>query len=174
MSNFFRPEAIAAVTRWREVIVALAIMAAGVWVVMQPGGIIMTGFGYVLIGLGAVILVPAVRRARFATGGQGPGVVQVDEQRIVYMGPVTGGTMALDDLSVLSVRRDREGGTAWVLADAAQLLVIPVDAAGADALFDAFSALPGLNVDRLIDAVQSRTLGSQKLWTRKTPLALTP
>ncbi|MEJ6392795.1 hypothetical protein V8J82_05970 [Gymnodinialimonas sp. 2305UL16-5] len=174
MNSFFRPEAMSALTRWREVIVALIIAALGVWIALRPGGIIVAGFGYVLIGLGLAFLIPALRRARFATDGQGAGIVQVDEQRITYMGPVTGGAMALDDLAILSVRRDGLGQTSWVLADATQLLVIPVDAAGADALFDTFSALPGLNIDRLIAAVQSRTGGSQQLWSRKRPVALTP
>lgn len=176
--SFFRPEAIAAVTRWREVIVAGVIIALGIWIALRPGGMIVTGFGYVLIGLGAVAMVPAVRRARFLRGGDGPGVVQIDEGRILFMGPETGGAMALDDLSVLSVRRDREGNSAWVLADATQLLVIPIDAAGADGLFDAFAALPGLNIDRLVASVQNRTQGSTRLWARdgslKPPLALTP
>lgn len=171
--SFFRPEAVAAVTRWREVIVAGVIITLGIWISLRTGGMIVTGFGYVLIGLGAVAMVPAVRRARFMRGGDGPGVVQIDEGRILFMGPETGGAMALDDLSVLSVRRDREGTNAWVLADATQLLVIPIDAAGADGLFDAFAALPGLNIDRLVASVQSRTEGSQRLWAREHPLALT-
>lgn len=173
MSGFFRPEAKAALARWREVLVATFIIALGLWIAAKPAGMIVTGFGYVLIGLGAVALVPAVRRARFFTGGEGPGVVQIDEGRILFMGPETGGAMALDDLSVLSVRRTRDGKSAWVLADATQLLVIPVDASGADALFDAFAALPGLNIDRLIAAVQSRTQGSARLWARDRPVALT-
>lgn len=174
MSGFFRPEAMAVLTRWREVLMAAAVILIGVWIAMRPGGVIVTGFGYVLIGLGAAFMVPAVRRARFLTGTDGPGAVQVDERRILYMGPVSGGAMALDDLRVLSVRRDGADQVTWVLADTTQLLVIPVDAAGADALFDAFAALPGLNVERLIQAVQSRTKGSQRLWVRDTPLALTP
>lgn len=173
MSGFFRPEAIAAVTRWREVIVAGVVIALGIWIAWPPGGMIVTGFGYVLIAIGVVAMVPAVRRARFMTGGQGPGVVQIDEGRILFMGPETGGAMALDDLSVLSVRRDRQGNSAWVLADRSQLLVIPVDAAGADALFDAFAALPGLHIDKLIASVQSRTQGSTRLWAREHPVALT-
>lgn len=173
MSGFLRPEAKALLIRWSEVIVVGVIIGIGLWIALPPGGLIVTGFGYVLMCLGAVAMVPAVRRARFVSGGQGPGVVQIDEGRILFMGPETGGAMALDDLSVLSVRRDRGGKTAWVMADATQLLVIPVDAAGADALFDAFAALPGLHIDRLIAAVQSRTHGSQRLWARNAPVALT-
>ncbi|MBL4628266.1 MAG: hypothetical protein JKY00_09555 [Roseicyclus sp.] len=174
MSSFFRPEAIAAISRWREVLVVAVIIILGVWIAARPGGMIMTGFGYVLVALGAVVMVPVIRRARFVRGGQGPGVVQIDEQRILYMGPETGGAMALDDLSILSIRRDRDGNSAWVLADASQLLVIPVDASGADALFDAFAALPGLNIDRLVASVQSRTKGSHRLWARNPSAALTP
>ena len=174
MSSFLRPEAMAALTRWREVLMALAVIAIGLWIALRPGGIVVTGFGYVLIATGIAFMVPALRRARFVTGGEGPGAVQVDEGRILYMGPITGGTMALDDLRILSVRRDGSDQVTWVLADATQLLVIPVDAAGADALFDAFASLPGLNVDRLIRAVQSRAKGSQRLWARDRPLALTP
>lgn len=174
MSGFFRPEALAVLGRWREVAMAAAVIAIGFWIALRPGGVIVTGFGYVLIALGAAFMVPALRRARFVAGNDGPGAVEVDEGRILYMGPETGGTMALDDLRVLTVRRDGGDRVAWVLADEAQLLVIPVDAAGADALFDAFAALPGLNVERLIRAVQSRTKGSQKVWSRERPVALTP
>ncbi|MEJ6390348.1 hypothetical protein [Gymnodinialimonas ulvae] len=174
MSGFFRPEAMAVLGRWREVGMATAVILIGVWIALRPGGVIVTGFGYVLIALGTAFMVPALRRARFFAGKDGPGAVQVDEGRILYMGPVTGGTMALDDVRVLSVRRDGDDQVTWVLADEAQLLVIPVDAAGADALFDAFAALPGLNVERLIRAVQSRTKGSQKVWSRERPVALTP
>ncbi len=173
MSGFFRPEATAAVVRWREVGFAALIMGIGVWIAWPPGGLFATGFGYVLVLVGAFYMVPALRRARFINGGHGPGIVQIDEGRILFMGPETGGTMALDDLAVLSVRRDSIGATAWVLADAKQLLVIPVDASGADLLFDAFSALPGVHIDKLIAAVQSRTPGSTRLWVRDNPLALT-
>jgi hypothetical protein len=163
----------AALMRWREVAVAVAIITLGVWIAAKPAGMIVTGFGYVLIALGTITLVPAVRRARFITGSEGPGIVQIDEGRILFMGPETGGAMALDDLRQLSLRSDRDGHSAWVLANATQLLVIPVDAAGADGLFDAFASLPGLHIDRLITSVQSRTRGSQRLWVRDHPVALT-
>ena len=166
LTDFLRPEAKAVLRQWSEVILASAVIALGVWIVLRPGGIIITGFGYVVVAVGAAGLIPALRRARFRTDGEGPGVVQIDEGRISYLGPVTGGTMALDDLTVLSVRHDHGGQTAWVLADPSQLLVIPVDASGADALFDAFSTLPGLNLDKVIRAVQSRTKGSERLWLR--------
>ena len=43
---------------------------------------------------------------------------------------------------------------------------IPVDAAGAEALFDAFTALPGLGAKRLLAARQTLRTGTQTLWRR--------
>jgi hypothetical protein len=172
MTGFLRPEVAAALHRWREVIAALAAIALGLWIAASPGPVVQ-GAGYVLAALAALALIPAIRRARFATGGQGPGVVQVVEGRILYMGPVTGGAVSVREMTSLSLRRDHEGGTAWVLTEPGQLLVIPVDAAGADALFDAFTALPGLGVQRLLAARQSVREGTETLWRRRDVPALT-
>ncbi len=54
------------------------------------------------------------------------------------------------------------------------MLVVPVDATGADALFDAFTTLPGLGAQRLLAARQGSRVGEQVLWRRASPLALTP
>ena len=172
MSGFLRPEVAALLTRWREVLGTLAVMAAGGWIAARPG-LIVQGFGYALIGLAAIALVPAIRRARFAADGQGPGVVQVVEGRILYMGPETGGAVSIGELSSLSLRRDHEGNSAWLLQEPGQMLVIPVDAAGAEALFDAFTALPGLGAQRLLAARRSLRSGTQTLWRRADLPALT-
>jgi hypothetical protein len=172
MSGFLRPEAAATLRRWREVLVALAVIALGLWIAASPGPILQ-GAGYVLAALAAAALVPAIRRARFAPGGEGPGVVQVVEGRILYMGPVTGGAVSVRELTSLSLRRDTEGRAAWVLTEPGQLLAIPVDAAGAEALFDAFTALPGLGPQRLLAARQSVRPGTETLWRRQNVPALT-
>lgn len=172
MSGFLRPEAAATLTRWREVLVALAVMALGLWIAARPG-LILQGAGYALMLAAAVALIPAVRRARFAAEGQGPGVVQVVEGRIVYMGPQTGGAVSLGELTSLSLRRDHEGNAAWLLHEPGQMLVIPVNAAGAEALFDAFTALPGLGSQRLLAARQGLRTGTQILWRRADLPALT-
>ncbi|MBF9057571.1 hypothetical protein HKCCSP123_00070 [Rhodobacterales bacterium HKCCSP123] len=172
MSGFLRPEAAATLTRWREVLAALAVMGAGFWIAARPG-LILQGAGYALILAAAIALVPAIRRARFAADGQGPGVVQVVEGRIVYMGPQTGGAVSIRELTSLSLRRDLEGNAAWLLHEPGQMLVIPVDAAGAEALFDAFTALPGLGSQRLLAARQGARQGTQTLWRRADLPALT-
>lgn len=172
MSGFLRPEAVAALTRWREVLAALAVIAAGAWIAARPG-LIVQGFGYVLIAMAALALIPAIRRARFAAGGLGPGVVQVVEGRILYMGPTTGGAVSLGDLTGLSLRRDHLGRAAWILQEPGQFLVVPVDAAGAEALFDAFTALPGLGAERLLSARRGTAEGTFPLWRRDALPALT-
>ena len=173
MTGFFRPEARALVWRWREVLAALAVVGLGLWVVTSRG-VVVSGFGYVLIAIGAVGLVPALRRARFAAGGDGPGIVQLDEGRVTYMGPVHGGVISLDEIEVLSLRRTPEGGRFWVLAEGAAVLVVPVDALGAEALFDGFARLPGLSSARLLEALDGTAPGTTRLWQRRAPPALTP
>lgn len=173
MNGFLRPEVAALLRHWREVIAACTVIALGLWIAARPG-IIVQGFGFVLAGLAALALIPAIRRARFASDGQGPGVVQVVEGRILYMGPTTGGAVSLGDLTAVALRRDHTGAAAWILSEPGQLLVVPVDATGADALFDAFTTLPGLGGQRLLAARQGSRVGEQVLWQRVSRPALTP
>ena len=166
MSGFLRPDAVRSLRRWREVLAALGLAALGVWIAASPGPVVQ-GFGWVLVLVGAAALIPAIRRARFAASGEGPGIVRVDEGRILYMGPVEGGAMALDDIAELSLRRARDGGGAtWVLGGPDTVLEIPVDAAGGDALFDAFAALPGLSPRMLLSARADGRPGTLPLWRR--------
>ena len=173
MNGFLRPEVVALLTRWREVIGVACVLALGLWIAARPGPVVQ-GFGYVLVAGAVLALIPAVRRARFVSDGQGPGVVQVVEGRILYMGPLTGGAVSVGDLTSLALRRDPDGNAAWILSEPGQMLVVPVDAVGADALFDAFTTLPGLGAQRLLAARQGSRFGEQVLWRRASPLALTP
>ncbi len=168
MSGFLRPEAAATLRQWRDVLAALAVIALGLWITYSPGPIVQ-GFGWVLVAGGALMFLPALRRARFAArghAGAGPGVVRIDEGRVLYMGPVTGGAIALREMTALHLRRDDATTAHWVLAEAGALLTIPTDAAGSDALFDAFTALEGLSADRLIAALSGDQPGTTRLWVR--------
>ncbi len=176
MSGFLRPEAAETLSRWRDVLAALAVIALGLWVIWRPGPIVQ-GFGWVLIAGGAVWLIPAFRRARFSAAGHagdGPGVVKVDEGRVLYLGPITGGTVALREMTALSLRRAPDGSALWVLTEPGTLVTIPTDASGADALFDAFTALEGLSADRLLRALADNNPGTTRLWSRQSPSALPP
>lgn len=168
MTGFVRPEVATALRRWREVIAALAAIGLGLWIALQPGPIVQ-GFGWVLTALGAIGVLPAIRRALLAglaRPGEGPGVVKVDEGRVLYLGPVTGGTIALPDLTHLSLRGDAEGRMVWVLVDPTALVTIPTDAAGAEALLDALLALDGVSAQTVHAALSRRTPGTTRIWAR--------
>lgn len=172
-SGFLRPEVAAILRRWSEVLAALAVVALGLWIAWRPGPVVQ-GFGWVLVLAGGLAIIPALRRARFASTGEGPGVVEVDERRVLFMGPTHGGTVAIDDLASVSLRRMEDRRAAWVLVEGDQLLVIPTDARGAEALFDAFSALPGLSLEAVLAAHEGGEPGTTRLWTRPPRGALTP
>ncbi|MFW5641652.1 MAG: hypothetical protein ACOCY0_02695 [Roseicyclus sp.] len=165
MAEFLRPGAVAALRKWREVLAALGLVALGLWIAAFPGPVVQ-GFGWVLVAVGTAVLIPASRRARFAASGEAPGVVNVVERRILYMGPTHGGAVALDDIDHLSIRRMEDGRAAWILVENDSVLAIPVEAAGAEALFDAFTALPGLSAKALLAARDASRPGTTRLWSR--------
>ncbi len=150
--SFIRPELIAAAHRWREVIAALALAILGLWAV-AGGGYLLTPLGLATLALGAGWAVLAFRRLRFRQDGEAPGIVRVTEAQIAYYGPRIGGFVGLPDLAELRLLTLR-GRRIWKLKQAdGRLLHIPVEAQGAEALFDAFAALPGMDTAALVAAL---------------------
>ncbi len=160
-----RPEVRTLLWRWREVAVGVAVAAFGLWWAVFGLGIMPVVGGAVAL-VGVALTLGAVQRLRFARGGGGAGVVQIDERRVAYFGPLTGGVVDLDDLATLAL--DGTGKPAhWrLLARGGDTLDIPVDAENADALFDAFAALPGLRAERLIAALNGPRGTVTPLWSR--------
>lgn len=168
-----RPELAAALHRWREPLIAAGIVLAGLWVATR-GGWLLGPIGLLIAALGAGLAVTALRRVRFARKVGAPGVVEVDEGQVAYLGPATGGFLSLRELveiRLIAVQGQRH----WRLKQTdGQALIIPVDAAGADALYDAFAALPGVDMGRFLAAMEAKappTDLSSPLWRRATPLA---
>ena len=162
--SFVRPEAARALRRWREAIVAGCVAALGIYWAFGSG--ILSWIGYALAGAGLGLGAAAVQRARFRTGGDGPGVVQVNERRLTHFGPLSGGMADLEEVTAL-----RLDATArpphWMLDTPGQpALAIPVNAEGAEALFDAFAALPGLDTGRLVQALQHPRDHAGVIWQR--------
>lgn len=147
-----RPEVQAVLWRWREVALGAGVLGLGLWL-MQLGGYLLVPLG-AAVGLAGVALgVLAWRRLRFFAAGEAPGVIQIDEGQISYMGPQVGGFVSLRDLVEVRLIRVR-GRRLWRLKQSdGQALLIPVEAAGAEALFDAFSSLPGLSSAGLVAAL---------------------
>ena len=147
-----REGARAALWQWREVIAAGVVAALGLWVA-TGGGWVLVPFGLLVAAFGAGLAVQGWRRMRFAQGADAPGIVEVDEGQISYMGPEVGGFVSVPELVELRLVALR-GRRLWRLKQAdGQALLVPVDAAGAEALFDVFAALPGMDMPGLLAAL---------------------
>lgn len=170
MADFLRPEARAVVWRWREVLFAAAIGVLGLWWAWGSFGVV-RWIGVALLGIAVVLALAGVQRARFRQDGTGPGIVTLDERRLVYMGPLTGGAMDVADLTRLELEPAARPAPHWVLTGiGGQSLAIPVNAEGAEALFDVFAALPGISSRAMLDVLE-RTPGARVVvWQRKRPL----
>ena len=170
MTSFIRPEAKDAITRWREALIGVACTACGLWLFLQPGHLLKFPGGAFLIG-GLALLWIGVQRGRFRASGAGPGTVDVDEGRVVYYGPLTGGSIDLRELSRL-VYDPTLHPAHWRLEQSGQAaLLVPVNAAGAQDLFDAFSTLPGLRMDKVLRATRGASTHSIVLWQRDTSMS---
>lgn len=169
-----RPEALATILRWRELMGGLAIAAGGVWV-MSWGGLFYLGLGGLVALTGLGLAFSAVRRLRFHVTGAAPGLVQVDEGQIAYLAPGNGGFVALSELTSVEMVFDARGGRHWRLAQAGlPTVTIPAAAAGADALFDAFVSLPGARPGHILAALDRRPEeGPVTVWRRDRRPALT-
>lgn len=160
--SFIRPDAQATLLRWREFLIGMGLDLAGLVTVFGPTRANLI-FGVLMMSLGTVLMFVGLQRARFRATGGGVGVVDVDERQISYFGPLAGGTVALEDLSRIAVVPPH----AWELSDSqGHRLEIPVDAEGGDALFDAFSALPGISASRLADATRACPVSRTTVWEK--------
>lgn len=148
-----RDEARATLHRYREVIAAGAAALVGLWLVWL-GGLLLVPVGLAVLALAAVWALTALRRLRFAQNVAAPGVVEVDEGQVGYLGPDLGGYVSLSELVEIRLIR-LYGARSWRLKQAdGQALLIPVAATGAEKLFDAFAVLPGLDMPALIAALE--------------------
>jgi hypothetical protein len=154
-----RPEVRALARRWADPAAGAALAGLGLWLVLG-GGWLTAALGVALAALGAGWLVLALRRRRFAADPGAPGIVEIDEGRVRYLHPVLPGEISLDDLAELHLAHFR-GRRVWRMVDTGgRGLVVPLDAAGAPALFDAFAALPGLDTAALVAALAPQGAGA--------------
>ncbi|WP_299723787.1 hypothetical protein [uncultured Tateyamaria sp.] len=163
--TFFRPEATAALWRWREVLVGIALAVLALWWLAGPGGLLGYLAPVMLVAAGALIMV-GLQRGRFRSAGGGLGTVQVDEGQVTYFGPLTGGAVALREMSRL-ILDGAQRPAHWRLEQQGQPpLMIPIDADGADALFDAFASLPGLKTERMLAQLHDTPDTPVVIWER--------
>lgn len=160
--SMIRPEARAALWRWREIFAAGLVILWGLrWALTSFG--IVKGLGWVLVILGAGLLIAAFQRLRFRQGGGGPGIVTIEERRVVYFGPDSGGVLDMDSLHMLQL--NPAPALTWELRDDGNnQLNIPINAEGADALFDLFVALPGIKTEAMLDALRHPPQTRVTIW----------
>ena len=159
-----RPEILAALTRWREVIASAAVIAVGLWIGSAPGPVL-TMFGAIIIAFGAAAAFASYRRARFRLEIDAPGLVEIDEGQISYLSPAMGGSVELSQLSEIQVLVVAGNRRCWRLKQSdGQTLLVPLAAAGADALVDSFASLPGLDGSKLQTALATTSVEPVTLW----------
>lgn len=144
-----RAEAWAFLHRWREVAFGFCIASVGLWL-FGLGGFVLGPLGLGVIALGAGLALTGWRRLRFAQEVAAPGVVEVIEGEVRFFGPTFGGALSLADLTEIRLMTMR-GRRLWRLKQSdGQVLLIPIDAAGAAGLYDAFATLPGMDMPALL------------------------
>jgi len=168
--SFVRPEVLRVLRRWRGVLTGGAIATIGIWWIVTSIGLL-GWIGWVVLAAGLALSFTGLQRLRFAVGQGGPGVVSITEGQVAYFGPLTGGVVALSELTRLDI--DHSGTPAhWCLHQPGQpVLAIPVTAENADALFDSFAALPGLNTERLLAQMHATRPHIAVIWQRDLPAA---
>lgn len=176
---------------WREVIAAGLTACFGIWLFLR-GGWFFQPLGLGVITIAAIWAMAARRQMHFRRQIAAPGLVEVVEGAIrLYAVPVRpatpltgmdgaegditsrppasltfGGEVALRDLTEIRMLR-LSGHQHWRLKTRdGQALLIPVDAAGAESLANAFAALPGIDMGRLSAALSPSGPEMQTLWTR--------
>jgi len=168
--SFIRPEVATLLHRWRGILIGAAVALLGLWWVLTSTGLL-GWIGWAVIAAGLALAFTGFQRLRFASGRGGPGVVSITEGQVAYFGPLTGGVVALSELSRLDI--DHSGTPAhWRLHQPGQpMLAIPVTAENAEALFDIFAALPGLSMERLLSQMHPQGAQVAVIWQRDAPPA---
>lgn len=164
-----RPDLRAWIARRSEALVAGAILLAGLWLALR-GGWFFAALGGLVLLVGLSLLLGAIRRLPFRRTIDAPGMVEIDEGAVRYYGAaVLGGEIALRDLVEIRLLRLKGRGH-WRLRSASgEALLVPVDAAGSEALADAFTALPGLDMGAVSTAlahVADRPDAVRTVWRR--------
>ena len=170
MGDFLRPEVRALLWRWREVLLACAVISLGLWWALDGVGITIW-LGYIFIAIGIGWAVAGFQRALFAQGGDGAGFVQVRERRLAYFGPLDGGVMDVADLTKLELDPGSHPDPSWILTGVGgQRIAIPINAKGSESLFDVFATLPGIRTETVLDVLSRTPNARVTLWSKTKPL----
>lgn len=162
--SFIRPELQRKLWRWREVLVGVFLAACGMtWAVTQNG--VLAAVGTSLAIVGALVTFAGFQRTRFRVGAGGPGVVHVDERQVTYYGPHDGGSVSIDALVSVVLDPSAKPHAVWILTDVTGLTVaIPTHAENAEALFDVFSTLDGIQTENMLSQLRTNPDKRVRIW----------
>ena len=170
MVEFLRPEVRAMAWRYRDMLLGLAVLALGLFWGLRSYGVLQW-IGYGLIAFGGIWAVAGLQRGRFRQDDAGPGVVQIRERRLAYFGPLDGGVMDVADLTMLEIDPTSHPTPSWVLTGVGQQrIAIPINAKGAEDLFDVFAALPNIQTNTVLDVLSRTPDARVTVWSRTKPL----
>ena len=172
--TFFRPEIHRTLRKWAEPIVMLVILLLALWMYFHAearANAPLQVIAVLLTAAAAALLVLSVRRVRLHTDKRGFGMVEVQERKIIYYGPDTGGAISLDDLTKVEIVATHATGyidvTYWQLTDQwGSILIIPLGAEGSDAMLDSFAALPGVDYDLIVTAMSATDNAVFTIWKK--------
>lgn len=163
--SFIRPEARENLLRWREAAIGGAVTLLGLyWLVSSFG--LLRWLSVAVIALGVALLWSGIQRARFRGGHGGIGVVQVDERQVTYLAPIGGGFASIDGLTSVEIGPDRAGLPVWRFRSPGEILTIPTSAEGTDGLFEALSALKGIDMQAAIRASTGKPETTVIIWQK--------
>lgn len=167
---FVRTEVKQAITKFRDAIAGVAISLLGTYWALNGLGF-MAILGTSMAVAGALLVFAGIQRGRFKSDDDGPGVVHVDEGQVTYFGPLDGGSVVVADISRVELVPSADGKAHWILYDpATEPLQIPTDADGAQALFDVFSGLDGLQTEKMLALLNSPRKKHEVIWRANRPL----
>lgn len=170
MASFIRPEVKALAWRWREVIFGEILFVLGIWWALTSAGLV-KWIGWVIVVIAIGISIAGILRGRFRQSGHGPGVVKIVERRVGYFGPLTGGAIDLGDAAMLELEPNAMPVPHWVLSDVnGQVVEIPVNAEGAEDLYDAFATLPNINMQATVDVLSRTSTERVVIWQKERRL----
>ncbi|MCT4558148.1 MAG: hypothetical protein N4A61_08825 [Pelagimonas sp.] len=162
--SLIRPEITAALYRWQETVIGVAVSALGFYWAFFTGGGLLHWIGYFLAIFGGILAFLGVQRGRFRGASDGPGLVSVNERRVTYFGPQSGGMVDLDNLAEL-ILDARLARPCWILREiGSDPLEIPLGSRGGEALFDAFAGLPGIRTEHMLREMQSEQRHRVVIW----------
>ncbi|SFJ82804.1 hypothetical protein [Celeribacter neptunius] len=166
--SFPRPEVRDMLWRWREVVVALLVVALmGWWAASSYGVMRWIALGFTALAVGFAIA--AIQRARFNRGGGGFGAVEVDEGVVSFFSPLTGGQVEIEAITAVTLIPTGKGHAHWQIeAPGEAPLIIPLNAHNAEALFDVFVSLPGLETEKMLRQIKQTPDHPVVIWRKRT------